>query len=330
MIVMITGTATAWALEKNVYVSFSDQQGEWKLSGYYQTVADALESNGYNLAHLKKKYEPSIPWEQKIKDGSKLTLTCKCQVKIIENGKHIKTLHTTKLTVGEMLKEQNIELTQYDEVAPKLEQKITDEMTVQIYKVERIIQKEVETIDYQVKKEKDDTLYEGEDKVVQEGKPGKKIYQITTLAKNGVPIVENGKPVTERKLVQTIKAQDKIIKIGTKEKKKEEKKEEKSDSESDTKGCRTMAAEVTAYTYYPGENITASGEPVRRGAIAVDPDVIPMHSRIYVPGYGWGEALDTGGKVKGNIIDVFMETRREAYDWGRVKKEIKVCPPANN
>lgn len=329
MIVMITGTATAMALEKNVNITFSDRQGEWKLSGYYQTVSDALESNGYNLAELKQKYEPSIPWEQELKDGSKLTLTCKCQVKIIENGKHLKTLRTTKLTVGEMLKEQNIELTKYDETAPKLDQKIADGMTVQIYKVARVIEKEVETIDYKVKKEKDDTLEKGETKVVQEGKEGKKIYQITTLVKNGVPIVENGEPVTEKKLVKTIKAQDKIIKIGTKEKEKEEKeKESESDSKSDTKGCRTMTAEVTAYTYFPGENITASGEPVRRGAIAVDPNVIPMHSRIYVPGYGWGEALDTGGAVKGNIIDVFVESKQEAYDWGRLTKKIKVCPPS--
>jgi 3D (Asp-Asp-Asp) domain-containing protein len=51
---------------------------------------------------------------------------------------------------------------------------------------------------------------------------------------------------------------------------------------------------------------TATGTYVHQGAIAVDPRLIPLGSRLYVPGYGAGRAEDTGGAIKGHHIDVWM------------------------
>ena len=50
--------------------------------------------------------------------------------------------------------------------------------------------------------------------------------------------------------------------------------------------------------------ITSTGVPVTKGVVAVDPSVIPYGTRMYIPGYGFGVAADTGGAIVGNIIDL--------------------------
>jgi 3D (Asp-Asp-Asp) domain-containing protein len=54
----------------------------------------------------------------------------------------------------------------------------------------------------------------------------------------------------------------------------------------------------------PGYGMTSTGVPVTMGIVAVDPSVLPYGTRMYIPGYGVGEAADCGGAVKGNIIDL--------------------------
>jgi len=67
----------------------------------------------------------------------------------------------------------------------------------------------------------------------------------------------------------------------------------------------------------PGYGITSTGAKAQPGVIAVDPKVIPYGTHIYVPGYGYGVALDTGGAIKGQRIDLFYETEKQANNWGR-------------
>ena len=47
--------------------------------------------------------------------------------------------------------------------------------------------------------------------------------------------------------------------------------------------------------------------------VAVDPRVIPLGSKVWVKGYGYAIAADTGGAIKGNIIDVYVNSEAEAY-----------------
>ena len=62
---------------------------------------------------------------------------------------------------------------------------------------------------------------------------------------------------------------------------------------------------------------TATGVPTSPGVVAVDPTVIPLGTRMYVPGYGEGVAADTGSAVKGQTIDVWFESCAKAIAWGR-------------
>jgi 3D (Asp-Asp-Asp) domain-containing protein/peptidoglycan hydrolase CwlO-like protein len=78
-------------------------------------------------------------------------------------------------------------------------------------------------------------------------------------------------------------------------------------------GVGTMTVVATGYAL-PGT--TSSGRPVGWGAVAVDPSVIPLGSRLSIPGYGVGVAADTGGAIQGARIDLWFPTVAQARAWG--------------
>ena len=86
-------------------------------------------------------------------------------------------------------------------------------------------------------------------------------------------------------------------------------------------GTRTLVVDAVAY-HLPGR--TASGLPVGVGVIAVDPSVIPLGTRVFVPGYGSAVAADTGTAIKGAIIDLWMPSTAAARAWGRRTVTITV------
>jgi 3D (Asp-Asp-Asp) domain-containing protein len=81
-----------------------------------------------------------------------------------------------------------------------------------------------------------------------------------------------------------------------------------------TSGARTLTVTSTGYSM-PGR--TATGLPVGLGIVAVDPAVIPLGTRLSIPGYGEGVAADTGGAVQGMTIDLWFPTLAQALAWGR-------------
>jgi 3D (Asp-Asp-Asp) domain-containing protein len=78
-------------------------------------------------------------------------------------------------------------------------------------------------------------------------------------------------------------------------------------------GGRTITVTATGYAL---TGTTATGVAVAYGIVAVDPSLIPLGTRMTVPGYGEGVAADTGGAVRGARIDLWFPTRAEALAWG--------------
>lgn len=101
-------------------------------------------------------------------------------------------------------------------------------------------------------------------------------------------------------------------------------------SSSSSNVARTMTVEATAYTAFCAgcSGTTANGTNLRANpnakVIAVDPNVIPLGTKVWVEGYGEAIAADTGGAIKGNKIDVFIPNKEGAYDWGRRTVTIKI------
>lgn len=102
----------------------------------------------------------------------------------------------------------------------------------------------------------------------------------------------------------------------------------------DLRIAKTFHATLTAYTAgyestgktpsHPAYGITASGAKVQANhTIAVDPNVIPLGSLVYIEGLGLRKAEDTGSAIKGHKIDVYIPDLQEALEFG-VKKNVKV------
>ena len=79
-------------------------------------------------------------------------------------------------------------------------------------------------------------------------------------------------------------------------------------------GAGTVTVTATAYST---EGTTATGLPAGWGTVAVDPAVIPLGTRLTIPGYGDGVAADTGSAVAGSTIDLWFPTEQQALAWGR-------------
>ncbi|HUP32995.1 MAG TPA: 3D domain-containing protein [Gaiellaceae bacterium] len=76
----------------------------------------------------------------------------------------------------------------------------------------------------------------------------------------------------------------------------------------------TLTVSATGYAL---RGRTATGIQTAPGVVAVDPSVIPLGTRMTIPGYGVGIAADTGGAVQGNVIDLWFPTTTQALAWGR-------------
>jgi 3D (Asp-Asp-Asp) domain-containing protein len=139
--------------------------------------------------------------------------------------------------------------------------------------------------------------------VLQDGVKGKK----TTITK----ITYHEGTEYEREIVgtETTDPKDKIVKRGTKIVWKTAQV-----GDSEIKYWKKIRVWATHYDHNcPGCNEwTATGTKAVKGAIAVDPKVIKMGTRMYIPGYGNGRAEDVGGAIKGNIIDLCFDDARTA------------------
>ncbi len=89
----------------------------------------------------------------------------------------------------------------------------------------------------------------------------------------------------------------------------------------------TMSAtEYDVYLGGAGSGRTCTGVQARRGIVAVDPRVIPLGTHLYVEGYGYCVAADTGGAIKGNRIDLCVESSREANRYGCHRVRVVIVP----
>jgi 3D (Asp-Asp-Asp) domain-containing protein len=96
------------------------------------------------------------------------------------------------------------------------------------------------------------------------------------------------------------------------------------------KSIKEITVDSSAYTlnFAHCKGITATGINLKKNpnqkVISVDPKVIKLGSKVYVPGYGYAIAGDTGGSIKGNKIDVFIPSQKAAQQWGRKKVKIQI------
>jgi 3D (Asp-Asp-Asp) domain-containing protein len=91
---------------------------------------------------------------------------------------------------------------------------------------------------------------------------------------------------------------------------------------------------MRATGYYVGERTVPSdttflGIKLQRGLVAVDPKVIPLKTRLYIKGYGYAYAADTGSAIKGNRIDVAVKDKKEEAKFNRQKMTVYILEKAS-
>ena len=211
-------------------------------------------------------------------------------------------VNTDKETVGELLEDldNNIDteyfLNDADENDP-----IEAMMTISLTSITEKTVAVTKEIPFKVIERPNSKMAIGTTKVVQEGENG-----VSSLISKEV---YHGSELIETKFVEekvSIPVQNKIVEYGT------------TGIIHGHAYTKQISAKVTAYTPFDAgcNGITATGTTAKKGVIAVDPSVIPLGTRVYIPGYGVAVAQDTGGAIKGNRIDVCYMTKNEAFSWG--------------
>ncbi|PIC75737.1 hypothetical protein CSV74_14585 [Sporosarcina sp. P19] len=309
------------------------------------TVNDVLKTAEIEVA-THDEIEPAL--ETKITENQPIAIAKAFPVTVKDGGKE-RTVWSTQTTVRKFLTDQNIRLANLDKVEGDTSAKLTaSNAVVKIARVEKITDVVEETADFKTKRKTDMTMLKGKEKVVTNGKKGKlqKKFQITK---------KNGKVVSRELVGKTMVEEPthKVVHVGAKAPKVEvatatpakasTNATAKSSgtpakaqvavsrgTSSEPSGGKEFYANASAYTAYCNgcSGITATGINLRANPnmklIAVDPRVIPLGSKVWVEGYGYAIAGDTGGAIKGNRIDLHMPTKEAAYSFGRRQVKIKV------
>lgn len=282
------------------------------------TVNELIQQQNLDVTEHDK-IEPAL--DTKIERN--LSLTIDKAFKLTLNvGEEKQQVWTTSTTVADFLKEQNVKLNELDKVEPALTEKVNEKSAITVTRIEKVTDVVEEPIAFDVITKNDSSIEKGEQKVIDSGKEG-------TKQKHYEVVMENGKEIS-RKLLKTKtveESKDRVVALGTKI-------AQPISTASVSRGNDSVSKEYyvssTAYTAHCNgcSGTTATGINLRANpsakVIAVDPSVIPLGTKVYVEGYGYAVAADTGSAIKGNKIDVFLSSKSAAYRWGSKKVKIKI------
>ncbi|WML36516.1 3D domain-containing protein [Clostridium sp. OS1-26] len=313
MLVLAILTVVICSMRKTIIVSIDGK--EQKITTLSSTYKSALSNNNITVGP-KDKAIPSL--DSKVENGAKLSVRKALNVQVNVNGTQL-TVQSAEDSVEKMLEKEGIGLKEFDKVSPSKDTALKDGLKVDVVRVSVKEVKEVKSIDYATVVKKDEDMDQGAKKTLQEGQPGEK----ETVSKI---VYENGKEISRKVVSETIKKQpvQKVVAMGT------------LSVYTPSRGGQiiykdSIRMRATAYTSSyadtgkgPGSEgfgITATGTVAKRNSnsyssVAVDPRVIPLGTKLYVEGYGYAVAEDTGGAIKGNRIDVYFNSSSEADNWG--------------
>lgn len=288
-----------WAV-KTVIIEEAGEIQEIKTTAF--KVAEVLKAQNIYL-HQGDMVDPN--GTTKVKEGMIIRIARAVPVSVEVDGT-TRIIHLAEPNLEKVLKTMSLVLGPNDVVDHNLDDVEAKQKKVKIIRIEKKEIEQVEKIAVPVKREPDQSLDKGQTKVVQAGAEGlAKVIVAITFADG----VEHSREVISREILQ--EPTPKIIAYGTKE---------QTTASRELSGRKMLVMQATAYTH-TGHR-TATGIKPSFGVIAVDPQIIPLGTKLYVEGYGYGTAQDTGGAIKGLKIDVFYETLNEALQWGR--RSVKV------
>ena len=222
------------------------------------------------------------------------------------------TIYSIVGTVGELLVENGIKLNTADKVSPDPTDPVPYNGEVVVKRTTYAYSSKTEAIAYQRLYKKNPYMEVGRSYISVMGQNGilKKTIKVTKVAQQPV-----GSAVVKTQTIKPVVHE--VYDIGT--------------ARLDLKPVRTYTMSATAYsnrrsTILDGKDhlYGYSGLWLHYGTCAVDRRLIPMGTVLYVEGYGYAVAADTGSSINGNCIDLFFNSYGDACRWGRQSVKVYV------
>lgn len=306
-------------------VTIDDNGKLFKVKTMKTTVKEVLEQNGLSI---KPEDYISLPIDSKLQKtkNNEIYIKRAVPVNVFVDGQETK-IWTYRDTVKEAFANSSIKISdgdRFEGVTP--EDKIQKDMKIKVVRVKEDIVTENIPVPFNVITKENNRMDEGTEKVIVEGKEG-------TQEKQFKVVWEDGKEIARQLIKDAIVANpiDKIVEIGTVL-------NHKTTRGDVVRYSKVLNMRATAYTAsfadtgkhpdHPLFGITATGIRAYKGVIAVDPRVIPLGTKVYVeiagniPDYGIALAADTGGAIKGDLIDLYFDDQDFVDRWG--VKKVKV------
>lgn len=224
------------------------------------------------------------------------------------------TIYSTVRTVGELLTENGIKLNKEDKVSPGSTDPVPYNKVVVVKRTTYAYTSKTEAVAYQRTYRNNPYMEVGRSYISIMGQTGLllKTIKVTKVAKKAI-----ASAVVKTKVTKSVVHE--VYDVGT--------------ARLDIKPTRTYTMSATAYsnrrsTILDGKDHLSgySGLWLHYGTVAVDRHLIPMGTVLYVEGYGYAVAADTGSSINGNCIDLFFNSYGDACDWGRRSVKVYVLP----
>ncbi|MGE7844001.1 ubiquitin-like domain-containing protein [Lysinibacillus sp. NPDC093712] len=314
---IVNGLAITWEQAKEVTISVDGNQSKvWTTEKLVKNILKEANIEVSEHDTLKQSLDTEVGADNKIDIQKAFQVT-------LVDGLENRQVWSTSTTVANFLKQQGIQLNEFDRVENNLEDVITPESKIAVVRVEKVIDVVEDSLDFAIEKKQDASLLKGKQKVVTTGEKGKISRTYEVVKENGKIVAKN---LQSEKVINEPKKQ--VVAVGTKQLVASTTTVSRGSAEPSS--GKEFYVTATAYTpYCKGcSGTSATGINLRSDSglrvIAVDPSVIKLGSKVWVEGYGTAIAGDTGGSIKGNKIDILVQSDAQARNWGRKKVRIKV------
>jgi 3D (Asp-Asp-Asp) domain-containing protein len=227
----------------------------------------------------------------------------------VARGGEATILLTVEQSVSGVLAKAGVEFGEDDIVVPEPSSRVPESGLVRVVRVTYENVTADAKIPFATERRDDSSIESGLSKVYRSGTPGVSRVEYRVRYEDGVEVARD-----ELSRSQITAPKSQILLVGTLK--------EVSRGGEAIRFQRAVQVLSTAYcpcTKCCGPNakgVTRLGLPAKEGIIAVDPRIIPLGSRVYVDGYGYALAADTGSAIRGDRIDVCFSTHEEALRWG--------------
>lgn len=290
---------TQLRIHRAIPISVNDGRVPFEVFTTAQTVGEALRQARITI-FLGDEVQPSLG--SPVSTGLAIFITRSVPVSLSVDGREINTRSQAR-TVGDALTEMSIGLSGLDQVTPALDTELFDDLEIAITRVREDVEVTEEIVPYETAFVPDGEILIDNQELINSGAEGITRHRTRVRYEDGVE--------TERTLEDSWVAQapdQRVIAYGTRI---VPNTIVTSDGVEITywRRIRMQTSSYSAGTagVSPTESyygFTYTGDVMRKGIVAVDPSVIPLRSQVYVPNYGYGDALDTGSAIRARRIDL--------------------------